>query len=354
MTNLPDFASAIDLASARLGGHALWANDEFFAEKENLLKPEAPVFITDRYTDRGKWMDGWETRRRRPVVQGAFDWCVIRLGLPGHLRGFDVDTSFFVGNPPEWVWIDGLVSDHPLAPHDVPNLAAARWEPIVPRTQVGRGQRNFIAVPGGRTAKAYTHVRLSIDPDGGVARFRAYGEPWHDWSRPLPAVPQGGGARIDLGGMQYGARALACNDMFFSSKDNINQPWPSAIMSDGWETRRRRSWNPPGEFDWIVLRLAKPGYVDTARVETFHFKGNFPEACALDATRFDGTDEAAAEALADAGWAWQPLVPWSPLGPHAAHDLDATTLGTPLATHVRLRIRPDGGVSRLRLFGVPG
>jgi allantoicase len=344
-TALPPFASFPDLASSRLGGMTLAASDEFFAEKENLLKPEEPVFIADRYTDRGKWMDGWETRRRRPVMPGAFDWCVIRLGLPGKLRGFDVDTRFFVGNPPESVWIEGLNSDHPLAHYDVPGLEA-RWETIVPRTDVGRGQRNFIAVTDVEALhKRYTHVRLNIDPDGGVARFRAYGEVDFDWSR-HPA-----GQRLDLAGMQFGGRAIACNDMFFSSKDNINQPWPSAIMSDGWETRRRRSWNPPGDRDWIILRLARPGIIDEAIVETFHFKGNFPDTCLLEGTTFAGDDETAATALQAPDYPWHTLVPESKLGPHAAHVF--RTASRQLVTHVRLSIKPDGGVSRLRLLGVP-
>ncbi len=350
--NTPDptanpFADSLDLASARVGGMALLANDEFFAEKENLLRREEPVFIADRYTDRGKWMDGWETRRRRPVVPGAFDWCVIRLGLAGTLEGFDVDTRFFVGNPPETVWIEGLESDHPLAPHDVPGLEG-RWVTIVPRTPVGRGQRNFIAVADERLrARRFTHLRLNIDPDGGVARFRTYGKVAFDWSRHAP------GQRIDLAGMQYGARAIACNDMFFSSKDNINQPWPSDIMSDGWETRRRRSWNPPGDFDWIIVRLARPGRLAVARVETFHFKGNFPESCWLEGANFHGGDDAAIAAMSAPDFVWTPLVPETPLGPHAAHELDASALHDAVVTHVRLCIKPDGGVSRLRLFGVP-
>jgi len=335
----------LDLASARLGGMALAANDEFFAEKDNLLNPDDPVFVADRFTDRGKWMDGWETRRRRPVVPGAFDWCVMRLGLGGHLHGFDVDTRFFVGNPPETVWIEALCSDHPLAPYDVPGLEG-RWETIVPRTPVGRGQRNFIEVRDeALKSKRFTHVRLNIDPDGGVARFRAYGEVAHDWSN----HPEG--QRIDLAGMQHGARAIACNDMFFSSKDNINQPWPSALMSDGWETRRRRSWNPAGDFDWIIVRLAKPGIIQEALVETFHFKGNFPESCWLEGAFFEGTDREAAGVMSADTFVWRPLLGETRLGPHAAHRLEVKT--PDVTTHVRLCIKPDGGISRLRLFGLP-
>jgi len=85
-----DFTDLIDLVSERVGGQAPAANDEFFAPKENLLKPGKPVFIEDKYTDRGKWMDGWETRRRRTP---GHDWCILKLGLPGVLRGVVVERK---------------------------------------------------------------------------------------------------------------------------------------------------------------------------------------------------------------------------------------------------------------------
>ena len=92
-----------DLVSARVGGRALYANDEFFAPRNRLVVPEPAIFVPGKYDDHGKWMDGWESRRRRTP---GHDHCVIRLGLPGRIHGFDIDTSFFTGNFPPDASID--------------------------------------------------------------------------------------------------------------------------------------------------------------------------------------------------------------------------------------------------------
>ena len=95
---MTDFTELIDLASDRLGAVVLSATDDFFAPKENLLKASEPLWLPDKYVDTGKWMDGWETRRHRAPDH---DWCVIRLGAPGIVRGIVADTAHFKGNFPE-------------------------------------------------------------------------------------------------------------------------------------------------------------------------------------------------------------------------------------------------------------
>ncbi|MCC6620697.1 MAG: allantoicase [Deltaproteobacteria bacterium] len=342
--NAPHWASLLDLASARLGGLPLAASDDFFAEKENLLMPAPAEFKVGVYTDRGKWMDGWESRRNRDPRKDH-DWVVLRLGLPGAVLGFDVDTSFFVGNAPEAVAIDLLSHPAPLRPHEAGEVAS--WVEVVPPTRVERGAHNFIAVHGDRQALVAraTHARLRIFPDGGVARFRVYGEVVPDWERALP------GQLVDLASMAWGGRALASNDAFFSPKDNINLPWASRRMDDGWETRRRRTYNAGlDRHDWILVQLGRPAAIRQAIIETHFFKGNPPDRACLEAVHAPG---AGVDALTGPGMAWRRLLPMSPLEPHGTHTFDKELDDIGVVSHVRLTIEPDGGVSRLRLFGAP-
>jgi allantoicase len=335
------FGDLLDLASARLGGLPLATSDDFFAEKENLLKVEPAEFQVGAYTDRGKWMDGWESRRSRTPGKDH-DWVVIRLGLPGEILGVDVDTSYFVGNAPEAVAIDALDHTGALRPHEVDTLPASAWREVLPLTKVERGAHNFLALPASGRA---THLRLRIFPDGGVARFRAYGVVAPDWSRLVP------GQLVDLASIAWGGKALASNDSFFSPRDNINLPWSSRRMDEGWETRRRRTYNASADGgDWNLLRLGKPGTLRQVVIETHHFKGNPPDTARLEALSLPGAD--AATALASDQW--KTLLPDQPLEPHQTHTFSSELIDLGVVSHVRIVINPDGGVSRLRLFGVPG
>ncbi|MCA9540980.1 MAG: allantoicase [Myxococcales bacterium] len=318
------FAGLTELASSAVGGRAVLASDDFFAGKEHLIAPKPPVFLPDEYTERGKWMDGWESRRRRTP---GHDWCIVELGVPGVVRALDIATHFFLGNHPPFASVDAC-----HAPGASPEALrdAITWTPIVPQVRLERGAHNPVAVVREGT---WTHLRLNIYPDGGVARLRAYGTP-------RPAQTD---AEIDLAALQHGGRGLACSDSFFSPMDNLLRPGPSTYMGDGWETRRSR---PPGR-DWVIVALGTPGKVRMARIETHHFKGNPPARAALDGLYWPG---APASMLVDCG-DWRPLVPMSPLRAHHTHDFEAID-GGPF-THVRLRIEPDGGISRLRILGTP-
>jgi allantoicase len=317
----------LDLAGKRLGGMALAASDEFFAPKERLLEPAAPVFVPGRYTDRGKWMDGWETRRRRAP---GHDWCVVRLGVPGVVRGVLVDTAHFKGNQPEACSLDGLATESDLAGADP--AAGDGWVELVGRTELAPDAEHRLEVAD---PVRVTHVRLRIYPDGGVARLRVHGEPLPDLR--MLAGPR---ARLDLAAATSGGEAVACSDMFFSSRHNLVMPGDAADMGEGWETRRRRG---PGH-DWALVRLAAEAAVERVEVATTHFKGNYPESCEVEAC---SAPAAARPEVPEAGW-WT-LVPRSPLRPHALHAFPVDD-DRP-ATHVRLVIHPDGGVSRLRVFG---
>ncbi len=327
---MTDFTDLVDLASERLGGAVLAANDEFFAPKENLLKPGEAVFIEGKYTDVGKWMDGWETRRRR---EPGFDWAIVRLGLPGIPRGIVVDTRHFRGNYPESCSIDAAAVLGYPAPME---LAAAEWREILPRSPLDGDRRNVFSLAGdtGRV----THLRLNIYPDGGVARLRVHGEVAPDW----PRLASRG--EIDLAGVEHGGRVLACSDMFFGNRHNLILPGPSLGMHDGWETKRRRG---PGH-DWALVRLGRRGLLSRAEVDTSHFKGNAPGSCVLEGCDAPGASPEALVAEEYAGW--RTIAPRTDLRPHTRHLLDELASGGPFS-HVRLRIDPDGGVARLRLYG---
>jgi allantoicase len=332
------FADLVDLASARLGGLTLVASDEFFAEKENLLKPEPAEFVVGAYTDRGKWMDGWESRRNRDPEKDH-DWVVVRLGLPGEVRGVDVDTSYFVGNAPEEVAVEGLRHAGPLRPHEVGQVSEAGWQPLLPRTRVERGAHNYLELKA--SPAPVSHLRLRMFPDGGVARLRAYGTVVPDWGGVVP------GQLVDLASVAWGGKALASNDSFFSPRDNINLPWSSRRMDDGWETRRRRSYNASADGgDWLLLRLGRPGRIRQAVIETHHFKGNPPDRVRLEALSLPDADARTALAAGD----WRTLLPDQRVEPHQTHTFTRELADLGAVSHVRLVINPDGGVSRLRLF----
>jgi allantoicase len=325
----PAFLDLVDLASRRLGASVIAANDEFFAPKENLIRDDAPRWREGEYTDRGKWMDGWETRRRR---EPGDDWCIIRLGAAGVVRGIDVETTHFKGNHPEACAVETCDSADRTSLDD---LAAAAWTEILPRTALTGDAHNLLAVE--RVSRA-THLRLRIFPDGGVARLRAYGEVLADWGR----LRRRG--EIDLAAAEHGGLVVACSDMFFGSPRNLLWPGNAINMADGWETRRRRG---PGH-DWVVVRLGSRGIISRVEVDTRHFRGNAPGTCSLDACSL--ADETPA-ALAAAPW--QPLLPAVVLQPDARHVFEDAVRLAGAVTHVRFNIFPDGGVGRLRLFGRP-
>ena len=326
-----DFTELIDLASERLGGAVVYANDDFFAPKENLLKAGAPVFIEGKYTDRGKWMDGWESRRRRT---SGFDWCIIRLGLPGIIRGVVVDTSFFRGNYPEQASLEACAVD---GNPDVERLVseAISWTEILPVSDLNGDSQNPFAI---QSKERFTHLRFKIFPDGGVARLRVYGEVVPDWN----ALARRG--EIDLAAVENGARVLHCSDMFFGHLHNLIMPGRALDMSDGWETKRRRG---PG-FDWAVVKLATKGEIRRVEVDTSHFKGNYPDTCSLEACDAEGkvVDESTISSLP-----WKEVLPLTKLQAHTRHFYEEELKRTEAVTHVRFNIYPDGGVSRLRLYG---
>jgi allantoicase len=327
-----DFTDLIDLASERLGGAVLATNDEFFAPKEGLIKATKPEWREGLYTERGKWMDGWETRRRRAPGE---DWAVLRLGASGTVRGVVIDTSFFTGNFPESASLDGCEVDGTPATSTLTDGGVV-WQPLLPLVTLAGDTQNRFDVE--RSPRQVTHVRLTIHPDGGVARLRVHGDviPCDDLLVP--------GERHDLAAMEHGGFVTACSDMWYGHRQNLILPGRSTHMGDGWETRRRRG---PGH-EWTIVRLARRAVIDRVELDTDHYKGNAPGSCMLECA--DTGAISTGETFDAAAQQWRELVPNTPLQPHARHRF-ASEVTPRNCTHVRLNIYPDGGVARLRLFG---
>jgi allantoicase len=330
---MKDFTQLADLASERLGGRAIATNDEFFAAKENLLKESKPIFIEGKHTTRGKWMDGWETRRRRTP---GYDWCIIRLGLPGIIRGVVVDTSFFRGNYPEHFSLEACdLGNKTSYKNEKKHLldSQTRWTELLSQTTLKGDSQNPVSV---EHAGCFTHLRLKIYPDGGVARLRVHGQA-------VPDVKKLSRGEIDLVAVENGGSVVTSSDQFFGVPRNLLMPYRAQNMGDGWETRRRRG---PGH-DWVILKLGIPGVIRRIVVDTAHFKGNFPESCSMEACQAGGST---AETLTSASQEWQQLLPRTKLQANHKSALNHLQDMGPV-THVRFNIYPDGGVSRLRIFG---
>jgi allantoicase len=315
----------LNLAQPRLGAEVVYATDDFFADKARLIDPAEPRFVPGLYDDNGKWMDGWESRRKRTP---GHDWAIIRLHAPSEIAGFEIDTRHFTGNYPPRCSIEGCRSDEP-----VPGDGAA-WTTLVPVMDLNGDDRRLVAAAG---SGLFTHVRLSIYPDGGVARLRVFGRVHVDWDQVAPDEI------VDLLAMENGGRGLFANDEHFGKVENLTAPGRGKDMGDGWETRRRRE---PGH-DWAVLMLGHEGRVDHLIVDTAHFKGNYPDRCSVQATWDDSGER---EGLEERSAAWPVLLPEVKLQADHVHRFDNLADLGPV-NFVRLNIYPDGGVSRLRVMG---
>jgi allantoicase len=323
-----DFGRLPDLAARRVGGSVVCASDELFAEKENLIKSGPPTFTAGRFGHKGQIYDGWETRRRRSA---GHDWAIVRLGLPGVVSGVVVDTAYFTGNYPPEISVEGCgVEGYP----DPAELAAAEWLPLVPRVAVAGDAVNEFEVSAHCRV---THVRLRMYPDGGVARLRVHGAAVAD-----PRLLRGG--LVDIAAMANGAEVTGCSNMFYSSPSNLISPGEARTMGDGWETARRRD----DASDWVEIRLAAPGLIRLAELDTTYFIGNAPGWAMLTGQPRPAGHPGAAEPREPAG---QPgsveLLPRTRLQPDTRHRFRIE--GDAEVTGVRLDVYPDGGMARLRL-----
>ena len=325
--SIPDFVyDYVNLASPQFGTQAVLASDEFFAPKERLLQDAPATFVPDKYDSHGKWMDGWETRRRR---NGGSDWCLIKLGVPGIIKGIDIDTSHFTGNYPPAAAVEGLYSETKPA-------ASARWRPLV-RTLALKGDcHHYLDVT---ETEPVNWLRLQIFPDGGIARLRVHGIPKREWTA------EERNSVNELSALKNGGRIIAFNDAHYGNISSLLSEGRAKNMGDGWETRRRRE---PGN-DWMIIALAAPGTIERIDVDTAHFKGNYPDKCSLQGAR---VEQATPQSLVTQSMFWDELLPPQKLEADKVHTFGGNLIADrgPI-THVRFNIIPDGGVSRLRLFG---
>ncbi|MFE3599447.1 allantoicase [Streptomyces sp. NPDC059142] len=335
------FTQLTDLADRRLGAGVIAANDEFFAERENLLRPGPAVFDPEHFGHKGKIMDGWETRRRRGATAGRphpapedHDWALVRLGAPGVIRGIVVDTAHFRGNYPQSVSVEAVSLPGTPSPEELLDPAVA-WTVLVPRTAVGGHAANGFAVDAGRR---FTHLRVNQHPDGGIARLRVYGEVVPDpaWLAAL--------GTFDLLAVENGGTAEDASDRFYSPPSHTIGPGRSHRMDDGWETRRRRDL----DHDWIRYRMAARGEIRAVEIDTAYLKGNAAGWAAL-SVRDTGADPGTGTGTGADADGWTEILPRTRLQPDTNHRF---VLPAPaVATDVRIDIYPDGGISRLRLFG---
>ncbi|RAG84058.1 allantoicase [Streptacidiphilus pinicola] len=324
------FAVLPDLASRQSGGSVVGANDELFAERENLINPAPAEFRPYTFGPKGQIMDGWETRRRRET---GYDWAVVRLGTAGVIRGVIVDTAFFIGNYPPFCSVEAAAVEPLGAQPTAVELAEADWHEIVPRSALKGDTANPFEVA---SELRFTHVRLNIFPDGGVARLRVHGEALPDprWALDTDR---------DLAALENGGRVLDCSNRFYSSPDNILRSGPARVMGEGWETSRRRD----DGNDWAVVQLAAQAEIDRIEIDTTCFVGN-----AAGSARVTGCDATAADP--EHPDSWFELLPRTRLEPDTVHRfrLDRTAVRRPVS-RVRLDIFPDGGLARFRVHGSP-
>ena len=319
----------VNLAQPRLGAEVTYATDDFFADKARLIDPAEPQFIPGKYDANGKWMDGWESRRKRTP---GHDWCVVRLGVTGRVAGFEIDTRHFTGNYPPGAELEVCRSDE-----KVPDEQAG-WTKVTDRLALKGDDRIYVAIEHGEPV---THLRLHIFPDGGVARLRVWGKVAKDWSTVDPE------ASLDLLAMENGGRGIIANDEHYGCIENLTAPGRGANMGDGWETRRRRE---PGH-DWAVLELGAAGRIEEVVIDTAHFKGNYPDRCFLQAA---AQATGSPEEIASLSHGWPLLLSEMKLEADKVHVFRDGLADLGAVRFVRLNIVPDGGVSRLRLVGRVG
>jgi len=315
----------IDLAQSRLGTKVVYKTDEFFAPAKRIINPWAPVFKEGVFDKHGKWMDGWETRRKR---NKGHDYLVLKLGKPGKIHKVDIDTSYFSGNQPSKVSLEACFSKKKL-----PNKNS-KWVKILNKKSTKPNSHHFFII---KSKFTFTHVKLNIYPDGGVARLRIYGS--------MEIKKKFGKKIINLTSVLNGAVPIACNNEHFGRAENILAPGIGKNMGDGWETRRSRGTN----FDWLIIKCATTGKINKIQIDTHHFKGNYPDKCSLQAAYL--SNKISSKTIVDRSKKWKLLLNKAKLNAHKKHSFQNKLMKNKKVNYIRINIFPDGGISRIRAFG---
>jgi allantoicase len=315
----------IDLAQPRLGTKVIFKTDDFFASAHRIIDPSPPIFKEGLFDKNGKWMDGWESRRKR--ISGH-DFLIIKLGKPGSISKVDVDTSHFNGNQPSMISLEGCYSKSK-------SLTNLKWKNIIGKKKIKANSHHLFNV----TSKSiFTHIKLNIFPDGGVARLRLYGNISKENNKLTNKT-------INLASLLNGASVIACNNEHFGKAENILAPGKAKNMGDGWETRRRRNKGS----DWLILNSIKGKKIDKIEISTHHFKGNFPSHCSLQAAFI--VNKKSSTSIVKSSTKWKFLMQKVTLSANKTHKFKNKLMKNNKINFIKINIFPDGGISRFKIFG---
>ena len=315
----------IDLAQSRLGSKIVYKSDEFFAPAKRIINPWPPVFKEGVFDKHGKWMDGWETRRKRGK---GYDYLILKLGKPGRINKIDIDTSYFSGNQPSKISLQACFSKKKL-----PNKNT-KWITILKKKPTKANSHHFFNI---KNKSIFTHIKLNIYPDGGIARIRIYGS--------MKILKNFTGKVLNLTSVLYGATPIACNNEHFGRAENILAPGIGKNMGDGWETRRSRGKN----FDWLIIKCAAAGKIKKIQIDTHHFKGNYPDKCSIQAALIN--KKISGRAIVNNSKKWKLLLNKVKLRAHQKHNFKNNLMKDKKVNYIKINIFPDGGISRIRVFG---
>ena len=314
----------IDLAQPRLGTKVIYKTDDFFASANRIISPTEPVFKVGVFDKHGKWMDGWESRRKRTA---GHDFIIIKLGKPGTIKKVDVDTSHFNGNQPAMVSIEGANSNSN-------KINQLKWQPLLSKKKTKANSHHYFTV---NSNKVFTHIKFNIFPDGGVARLRLYGS--------IAKSNKLKDKKINLASLLDGSSVIACNNEHFGKAENILAPGKAKNMGDGWETRRRRGKG----FDWLILNSLDGKEIDKIEISTHHFKGNFPSHCSLQAAYLPNSKNS--KQIVKSSNNWKYLLKDAKLSANKVHVFKNNLMKKDKINFIKINIFPDGGISRFRIYG---
>ena len=315
----------INLAEPRLGSKVIFRTDDFFASANRIINPNPPVFKEGVFDKHGKWMDGWETRRRRSK---GFDYLILKLGRPGKIFNVDIDTTYFSGNQPMYASLEACYTNKK------PNNKT-RWIKILNNKKLGPNKNHNFKI---KNKLVFNHVKLNIFPDGGVARLRVYGEV------EINKI-NFGNKLINLTSVLNGASIVGCNNEHFGRAENVLAPGKGKNMGDGWETRRSRGKN----FDWLIIKLGRTGAINKIEIDTHHFKGNYPDKCSLQAAYI--RKKISNYSVVKKSTKWKSILNKVKLNANKKHGFNNKIMKKNKINFIKINIYPDGGISRVRVFG---
>jgi allantoicase len=314
----------IDLAQPRLGTKVLFKTDDFFASASRIISPANPVFKEGVFDKNGKWMDGWESRRKRT---DGHDYIILKLGKPGNIKKVDVDTSHFNGNQPSMVSIEGANSKSN-------KINQLKWQLLLSKKKTKANSHHYFKI---NSTKVFTHIKFNIFPDGGVARLKLYGT--------IAKSYKLRNKKTNLASLLDGASVIACNNEHFGKAENILAPGKAKNMGDGWETRRRRGKG----FDWLILNSLNGKEISKIEISTHHFKGNFPSHCSLQASYLPINKNY--NKIVSSSTKWKYLLKDAKLSANRVHIFRNNLMKKDKINFIKISIFPDGGISRFRIYG---